>query len=201
MEKPPGESAGLGWVGKHTNLVSRDHGFWLFLGEIYTTSAIEPDPPHENHRGTCSRHLAVCPTDAFPSPYRLDATRRISYPTIERKNPIPRELRPLMGNRIYGCDDCLTLYPWNRFAQFTKHDGSRPRQDLESPGLAALADLNDAGFRRLSSGSPIERIGRDRFKRNVLNAIGNSGAQSLRSVAARLVADSVPSSRKQRHGH
>jgi epoxyqueuosine reductase len=192
MEKPLGEAAGVGWVGKHTNLVSRKHGSWLFLGEIYTTLKIPSDPPHDNRCGTCARCLAVCPTDAFPAPYRLDATRCISYLTIEHKGPIPLELRPLMGNRIYGCDDCLAVCPWNRFAQATTHEALRPRGDLTAPALAELAMLDDAGFRRMFSGSPIKRIGRDRFVRNVANAIGNSGDPVLRPVAARLTADPDP---------
>jgi epoxyqueuosine reductase len=192
MEKPLGEAAGLGWMGKHTNLVSRSHGSWLFLGEIYTTLEVSPDPPHDNHCGSCARCLSVCPTDAFPAPYRLDATRCISYLTIEYKGSIPHELRPLMGNRIYGCDDCLAVCPWNRFAAATTHDALRPRDDLTAPRLADLAALDDAGFRRMFSGSPIKRIGRDRFVRNVLNAIGNSGDPALRPVAARLAEDPNP---------
>jgi epoxyqueuosine reductase len=192
MEKPLGEAAGLGWVGKHTNLVSRKHGSWLFLGEIYTTLDLPPDPPHENRCGTCARCLAVCPTNAFPAPYRLDATRCISYLTIEHKGPIPHELRPLMGNRIYGCDDCLAVCPWNHFATPTRHEALRPRGDLEKPRLAELAALDDAEFRRMFSGSPIKRIGRNRFVRNVLNAIGNSGEPALRPVAVRLADDPNP---------
>jgi epoxyqueuosine reductase len=192
MEKPLGEAAGLGWVGKHTNLVSRTHGSWLFLGEIYTSLEIRPDPPHPNCCGTCSRCLSVCPTNAFPGPYRLDATRCISYLTIEHKGPIPHELRPLMGNRIYGCDDCLAVCPWNRFATATPHEALRGRDDLTAPRLAELAALDDAGFRRMFSGSPIKRIGRDRFVRNVLNAIGNSGDSSLYPVALGLTEDPNP---------
>ncbi len=192
MEKPLGEAAGIGWVGKHTNLVSRAHGSWLFLGEIYTTLEIAPDPPHENRCGSCARCLAACPTDAFPAPYRLDATRCISYLTIEHKGAIPHELRPLMGNRIYGCDDCLAVCPWNRFARATTHQALRPRDDLTAPRLAELASLDDAGFRRMFAGSPIKRIGRDRFVRNVLNAIGNSADPGLGFVAQRLAADPNP---------
>lgn len=192
MEKPLGEAAGLGWVGKHTNLVSRSHGSWLFLGEIYTTLEITPYARHDNHCGTCSRCLSVCPTDAFPEPYRLDATRCISYLTIEHKGSIPHDLRPLMGNRIYGCDDCLAVCPWNRFAAATTHQALRPRDDLSAPALAELAALDDAAFRRMFSGSPVKRIGRDRFVRNVLNAIGNSGDPALRPVAERLAADPNP---------
>jgi epoxyqueuosine reductase len=192
MEKPLGEAAGLGWVGKHTNLVSRKHGSWLFLGEIYTTIEIAAGPEHENRCGTCSRCLAACPTKAFPQPYLLDATRCISYLTIEHKGPIPHELRPLMGNRIYGCDDCLAVCPWNRFAKATTHPALQARDDLSAPRLAELASLDDAGFRRMFSGSPIKRIGRDRFVRNVVNAIGNSGDQTLRAVAGRLTEDTNP---------
>ncbi len=189
MEKPLAERAGIGWQGKHTNLVSRAHGSWLFLGEIYTTLEIAPDTPHRDHCGTCTRCLDICPTDAFPAPYRLDATRCISYLTIEHHGPIPHELRPLMGNRIYGCDDCLAVCPWNRFARATSHEKLRARADLTAPRLAELAGLDDAGFRTMFSGSPIKRIGRDRFVRNVLIAIGNSGDPSLRAVAARLTED------------
>ena len=189
MEKPLAEKAGLGWQGKHTNLVSRSHGSWLFLGEIYTTLELPPDPAHADRCGTCTRCLSVCPTDAFPAPYRLDATRCISYLTIEHRGPIPDELRPLMGNRIYGCDDCLAVCPWNRFAQATPHDTLRGRDDLTAPRLRELAALTDAGFRAMFAGSPIKRIGRDRFVRNVLNAIGNSGDPGLLPVALALTAD------------
>jgi epoxyqueuosine reductase len=189
MEKPLAERAGVGWQGKHTNLVSRRHGSWLFLGEIYTTLDIAADAPHPDHCGSCSRCLDICPTKAFPAPYRLDATRCISYLTIEHHGPIPHELRPLMGNRIYGCDDCLAVCPWNRFAQAAPHDKLRARPDLTGPHLAELAALDDAGFRTRFSGSPIKRIGRDRFVRNVLIAIGNSGDPQLGPVAARLTGD------------
>lgn len=189
MEKPLAERAGIGWQGKHTNLVSRTHGSWLFLGEIYTTLDIAPDEPHRDHCGSCRRCLDICPTDAFPAPYRLDATRCISYLTIEHHGPIPHELRPLMGNRIYGCDDCLAVCPWNRFACATPHDRLRARSELTAPHLAELAALDDAAFRTMFSGSPIKRIGRDRFVRNVLIAIGNSGDAGLRSVAVRLMED------------
>jgi epoxyqueuosine reductase len=192
MEKPLGMRAGLGWQGKHTNMVSRQHGSWLFLGEIYTSLDIPPDPPHSDRCGTCARCLTVCPTDAFPAPYRLDARRCISYLTIEHHGPIPLELRPLMGNRIYGCDDCLAVCPWNRFAVPTAHEKLRGRTDLAAPALADLARLDDAGFRALFAGSPIKRIGRNRFIRNVLNAIGNSADPSLRPVAEGLVADPDP---------
>jgi epoxyqueuosine reductase len=192
MEKPLAERAGIGWQGKHTNLVSRAHGSWLFLGEIYTTLDIPPDEPHADRCGTCTRCLDVCPTAAFPGPYRLDATRCISYLTIEHRGPIPPELRPLMGNRIYGCDDCLAVCPWNRFAHATSNEKLAARADLTAPRLAELAILDDSGFRTLFAGSPIKRIGRDRFVRNVLIAIGNSGDSRLATVAARLTADRNP---------
>jgi epoxyqueuosine reductase len=192
MEKPLAARAGIGWQGKHTNLVSRSHGSWLFLGEIYTTLELPPDEPHADRCGSCTRCLDICPTDAFPAPYRLDATRCISYLTIEHHGPIPQELRPLMGNRIYGCDDCLAVCPWNRFAQATPHDKLRARNDLTAPRLAELAALDGAGFRTMFAGSPIKRIGRDRFVRNVLIAIGNSGDPHLATVAAGLTADRNP---------
>jgi epoxyqueuosine reductase len=192
MEKPLAERAGLGWQGKHTNLVSRAHGSWLFLGEVYTTLDLPPDEPHQDRCGTCSRCLNACPTRAFPAPYRLDATRCISYLTIEHHGPIPHDLRPLMGNRIYGCDDCLAVCPWNRFAQATPHDKLRARADLSAPPLAELAGLDDPGFRRRFAGSPVKRIGRDRFVRNVLIAIGNSGDPGLGPAAARLLHDPDP---------
>jgi epoxyqueuosine reductase len=192
MEKPLAQQAGLGWQGKHTNLVSRTHGSWLFLGEIYTSLEITPDSPQQDHCGSCTRCLGVCPTDAFPAPYRLDATRCISYLTIEHRGPIPLELRPKMGNRIYGCDDCLAVCPWNRFARVSAHEKLRARQDMAAPRLAELAALDDAGFRTKFSGSPIKRIGRDRFVRNVLIAIGNSSDPALRPHAARLTEDLSP---------
>lgn len=183
MEKPLAMQAGLGWQGKHTNLVSRQHGSWLFLGEIYTTLDLLADPPHPDNCGTCTRCLDVCPTRAFPAPYRLDATRCISYLTIEHAGPIPHDLRPLMGNRIYGCDDCLAVCPWNRFARAATHPGLRARPDLTAPRLTELAALDDAAFRTMFSGSPIKRIGRNRFVRNVLIAIGNAGDPSLLPAA------------------
>ncbi|HEY6431114.1 MAG TPA: tRNA epoxyqueuosine(34) reductase QueG [Acetobacteraceae bacterium] len=192
MEKPLAQAAGLGWQGKHTNLVSRRHGSWLFLGEIYTTLDLPPDPPHAPRCGTCSRCLSVCPTNAFPAPYRLDATRCISYLTIEHQGPIPHELRPLMGNRIYGCDDCLAVCPWNRFARAGSHPKLRARPDLSAPELEELASLTDATFRTRFAGSPIKRIGRNRFVRNVLIAIGNSGRPALARSAARLRTDPDP---------
>jgi epoxyqueuosine reductase len=189
MEKPLAARAGVGWQGKHTNLVSRRHGSWLFLGEIYTTLDLEPDEPHVDRCGTCSRCLAVCPTDAFPAPYRLDATRCISYLTIEHRGPIPHALRPAMGNRIYGCDDCLAVCPWNRFATPTRLERLRAREDLVAPPLAELARLDDAGFRARFAGSPIKRIGRGRFVRNVMVAAGNSSDRALVPEAARLRGD------------
>jgi len=192
MEKPLARQAGIGWQGKHTNLVSRVHGSWLFLGEIYTTLDLAPDEPHADHCGTCTRCLSVCPTDAFPAPYRLDATRCISYLTIEHHGPIPLDLRPKMGNRIYGCDDCLAVCPWNRFARATSHAKLRGREDLTAPRLAELATLDDATFRVKFANSPIKRIGRDRFVRNVLIAIGNSGDTTLLAAASPLCADRNP---------
>ncbi len=192
MEKPLAAQAGLGWQGKHTNLVSRTHGSWLFLGEIYTTLALPADPPHADRCGSCARCLAVCPTQAFPAPYRLDATRCVSYLTIEHRGPIPVELRPLMGNRIFGCDDCLAVCPWNRFARATAHDRLRARHDLTAPALDALVTLDDAGFRAMFAGSPVKRIGRNRFIRNVLIAVGNSGEPRLRAAAVALCNDPDP---------
>jgi len=192
MEKPLAAQAGLGWQGKHTNLVSRAHGSWLFLGEVYTTLELPPDPPHADRCGSCARCLAACPTDAFPAPYRLDATRCISYLTIEHRGPIPVALRPAMGNRIYGCDDCLAACPWNRFAQATRQAKLQARDDLTAPKLDVLAGLDDAGFRALFAGSPVKRIGRDRFVRNVAIAIGNSATAALRPAAERLAADADP---------
>jgi epoxyqueuosine reductase len=192
MEKPLAQQAGLGWQGKHTNLVSRTHGSWLFLGEIYTTLDLSPDTPEVDHCGTCSRCLDICPTKAFPAPYRLDARRCISYLTIEHHGPIPEEFRKPMGNRIYGCDDCLAICPWNKFAAAHEEPAFAPRAELTAPKLADLAALDDAAFRALFSGSPIKRIGRNRFIRNVLIAIGNSGDPSLREAARVLCADADP---------
>ncbi len=192
MEKPLAQAAGLGWQGKHTNLVSRAHGSWLLLGEVYSTLNLPPDLPHADRCGSCSRCLSVCPTDAFPAPYRLDATRCISYLTIEHPGPIDPALRPLIGNRIYGCDDCLAVCPWNRFAQRTRHAKLVARPDLEAPRLNELAGLDDAGFRALFAGSPVKRIGVARFVRNVLVAIGNSGAAALRPAAQARTADADP---------
>jgi len=180
MEKPLGQAAGLGWQGKHTNLVSREHGSWLFLGSIYTTLELPPDAPARATCGTCTACLAACPTDAFPAPGRLDARRCISYLTIEHKGAIPHEFRAAIGNRIYGCDDCLAVCPWNKFAATAAANRAfLPRAELAAPRLGELLALDDAGFRRLFAGSPIKRIGRNRFVRNCLIAAGNSGDPSL----------------------
>jgi epoxyqueuosine reductase len=192
MEKPLAEVAGIGWQGKHTNLVSRELGSWLFLGAIFTTLDLPPDAPDSNHCGTCRSCLDVCPTDAFPAPYQLDARRCISYLTIEHKGPIPRELRPLMGNRIYGCDDCLAVCPWNKFAQAGREMKFHAREALRAPLLAELARLDDAAFRALFSKSAVKRIGRTRFLRNVLIAIGNSDDGALAREAERLLDDPAP---------
>ncbi len=184
MEKPLAQQAGIGWQGKHTNLVSREFGSWLFLGEIYLSLALEPDAPEEDHCGVCRRCLDACPTDAFPAPYRLDARRCISYLTIEHKGPIPHELRPLIGNRIFGCDDCLAVCPWNKFAQTGHEPAFLPREELTAPRLAELAALDDAGFRVLFAGTSVKRTGRDRFLRNVLTAIGNAPEPEPRLVVA-----------------
>ena len=189
MEKPLAQRAGLGWQGKHTNLVSRSFGSWLFLGEVYTDLEISPEAEGSDHCGSCSRCLDVCPTRAFPAPYQLDARRCISYLTIEHHGPIPLDLRPLMGNRIYGCDDCLAVCPWNRFAAPTTHPQLVAREDLTAPRLAWLAGLTDQAFRALFVGSPVKRIGRNRFVRNVLIAIGNSGDVGLLGVAEGLAGD------------
>jgi epoxyqueuosine reductase len=179
LEKPLAAQAGIGWQGKHTNLVSRAHGSWLFLGEVLTTLDLAPSGAHADRCGTCTRCQTACPTNAFPAPYQLDARRCISYLTIEHDGPIPLEFRAAMGNRIYGCDDCLAACPWNRFAQATAHAKLQARPDLIAPSLAELARLDDAGFRALFSGSPIKRIGWRRFLRNVLIAIGNSADKKL----------------------
>ena len=183
MEKPLAQQAGIGWQGKHTNLVSRDFGSWLFLGEIYLSLALEPDAAESDHCGTCRNCLDACPTNAFPAPYRLDARRCISYLTIEHKGVIDPELRPLIGNRIYGCDDCLAVCPWNKYARGTAEPDFLPRAALTAPRLAELAGLDDAAFRRMFAGTAIKRIGRDRFLRNVLIAIGNSGDTGLAEAA------------------
>ena len=188
-EKPLAAAAGLGWQGKHTNLVSRSLGNWFFLGAIFTTYAFEPDSAESDHCGTCRRCLDICPTDAFPAPYQLDARRCISYLTIEHKGPVPVELRPGLGNRIYGCDDCLAVCPWNKFAVAARERRYAARGDLDAPALADLARLDDAAFRERFSGSPIKRTGRDRFVRNVAYALGNSGRADLLPVAQDLVED------------
>jgi epoxyqueuosine reductase len=189
MEKPLAEQAGLGWQGKHTNLVSRAYGSWLFLGAIFTTLELSSDEAEADHCGSCRACLDVCPTAAFPAPYRLDARRCISYLTIEHKGPIPSELRPLMGNRIYGCDDCLAVCPWNKYAQAGREAKLSARDDLRAPELAELARLDDAAFRALFTKSPVKRTGRDRFIRNVLIAIGNSRDASLVPECERLLDD------------
>ncbi|MEM7570976.1 MAG: tRNA epoxyqueuosine(34) reductase QueG [Pseudomonadota bacterium] len=179
MEKPLAQAAGLGWLGKHTNLVSRSHGSWLFLGCILTDLALAPDAPEDDHCGACSACVDVCPTHAFPAPYQLDARRCISYLTIEYKGHIPKEFRKAMGNRIYGCDDCLAVCPWNKYARTAKEAAFHPRPELTAPLLADLLALDDAAFREVFTASPVKRIGRDRFVRNVLIAAGNSADETL----------------------
>ena len=183
MEKPLAEAAGLGWQGKHTNLLGRDLGSWFFLGAIFTTLELPRDAPETEHCGSCTACLDVCPTDAFPAPFQLDARRCISYLTIEHAGPVDEALRPLLGNRIYGCDDCLAVCPWNKFAATAHEAKYAARPDLVAPPLAELAALDDTAFRARFSGSPIKRIGRDRFVRNVLYAIGNSGDPALLPAA------------------
>jgi epoxyqueuosine reductase len=192
MEKPLAQQAGLGWQGKHTNLVSRAHGSWLFLGEVFTTLAITPDAPHDDICGSCHACLTACPTDAFPAPYKLDARRCISYLTIEHDGPIAEEFRAAMGNRIYGCDDCLASCPWNKFAVAGHEQKLAQREDLTAPALAGLAALDDAAFRAKFSGSPVKRVGRNRFARNVAIAIGNSATPVLLEAAQTLAADADP---------
>ncbi|MGB0506687.1 MAG: tRNA epoxyqueuosine(34) reductase QueG [Pikeienuella sp.] len=192
MEKPLAEAAGLGWRGKHTNLVSRELGSWFFLGAIFTTHEFEVDERHEERCGGCRRCLDVCPTNAFPAPFQLDATRCISYLTIEHKGPIPRELRPLIGNHVYGCDDCLAVCPWNKFAQRAAEVGYWARAELMRPRLVEFAALDDTNFRMIFAGSPIKRIGRDRFLRNVLTAIGNTGDEALAAPVHPLLTDTSP---------
>jgi epoxyqueuosine reductase len=192
MEKPLAQQAALGWQGKHTNLVSQAFGSWLFLGEVFTTLALEPDAAAQDHCGSCRSCLDICPTAAFPAPYRLDARRCISYLTIEHKGHIAREFRAAMGNRIYGCDDCLAVCPWNKFASRTADAQLQPRIELTAPRLADLARLDDLAFRQVFSGSPIKRVGRDRFVRNVLIAIGNSGETSLATIAEARLGDASP---------
>jgi len=192
MEKPLAAAAGLGWQGKHTNLVSRRFGSWLFLGAIFTTLDLPADADEPDHCGSCRACLDICPTAAFPAPYRLDARRCISYLTIEHKGPIPHDLRAAMGNRIYGCDDCLAVCPWNKFAQAGHEAKLAARAELRAPKLADLARLDDAAFRTLFTKSAVKRSGRDRFVRNVLIAIGNSGDPALVAEAERLLTDSSP---------
>ncbi len=192
MEKPLAQAAGLGWQGKHTNLVSREFGSWLFLGALFTTLDLPRDEADADRCGSCQACLDICPTAAFPAPYRLDARRCISYLTIEHKGPIPHEFRKSIGNRIYGCDDCLTVCPWNKFAQAGRETKLAARDELRAPRLAELARLDDAAFRALFSKSPVKRIGRDRFVRNVLIAIGNSDDARLAPEAERLLSDESP---------
>jgi epoxyqueuosine reductase len=192
MEKPLAQASGLGWQGKHTNLVSREFGSWLFLGAIFTTLELERDEAERDHCGSCQACLDICPTAAFPAPYQLDARRCISYLTIENKGPIPQEFRKSIGNRIYGCDDCLAACPWNKFAEVGRETKLAAREALRAPGLAELARLDDSAFRALFTKSPVKRIGRDRFVRNVLIAIGNSNDASLAQEAERLLADESP---------
>ena len=195
MEKPLAERAGIGWQGKHTNLVSRRFGSWLFLGSILATVEIEPDDVGADHCGACRACLDICPTNAFPAPYKLDARRCISYLTIEHDGPIPLEFRRALGNRVYGCDDCLAVCPWNKFASTAREAGLHARDALRAPSLAALAALDDAEFRAFFSASPIKRIGRDRFVRNVLYAIGNSGDLALAPSARARLRDDDPTVR------
>jgi epoxyqueuosine reductase len=192
MEKPLGQAAGIGWQGKHTNLVSRQHGSWLFLGAILTTARLPPDPAESDHCGRCRRCLDICPTAAFPAPYQLDARRCISYLTIEHKGHIPREFRRPMGNRIFGCDDCLAVCPWNKFARASRELRFRAREESDLPPLADLLALDDAAFRKRFAGTPIKRTGRDRFVRNVLIAAGNSGDASLLRQVEPLLGDASP---------
>jgi epoxyqueuosine reductase len=192
MEKPLAQAAGLGWQGKHTNLVSREFGSWLFLGAIFTTLDLPRDEADTDHCGSCQACLDICPTSAFPAPYKLDARRCISYLIIESRGPIPHEFRKAIGNRIYGCDDCLAVCPWNKFAQEGREAKLAAREDLRAPALAELARLDDAAFRARFTKSPVKRIGRDRFVRNVLIAIGNSGDGTLAREAKRLMTDDSP---------
>ena len=189
MEKPLAQAAGVGWQGKHTNLVSREHGSWLFLGSVLTDLEIPPDAPEDDHCGNCRACLDICPTGAFPAPYQLDARACLSYLTIEHRGPMPREYRAAMGNRIYGCDDCLAVCPWNKFASAAHEQAFHPREALTAPLLADLATLDEQAFRALFSKSPVKRIGRDRFVRNVLYAIGNSRDAGLAASARALLDD------------
>jgi epoxyqueuosine reductase len=192
MEKPLAEAAGLGWQGKHTNLVSRDFGSWLFLGSIFTTEPIAPDAREADHCGECTRCLEICPTDAFPAPYELDARRCISYLTIEHKGHIPEAFRAPMGNRIFGCDDCLAVCPWNKFARAAREARLAAREETDNPPLGELLDLDDTAFRARFAGTPIRRTGRDRFVRNVLIAVGNAGDAALAPGVAALLGDPSP---------
>ena len=192
MEKPLAAAAGIGWQGKHTNLVSATHGSWLFLGAVFTTLELAPDAPHEDRCGSCTRCLDICPTKAFPAPYRLDARRCIAYLTIEHRGHIAREFRAAIGNRVFGCDDCLAACPWNKFAQASRDAALAAREALDGPGLARLAALDDAGFRQLFAGTPVKRTGRDRFLRNVMVAIGNSGDPALAEAARARLEDASP---------
>lgn len=192
MEKPLAHKAGLGWQGKHTNLVSRELGSWFFLGVMLTAADLQPDVPETDHCGSCRLCQDICPTNAFPAPYKLDARRCISYLTIEHSGPIPEEFRAAMGNRIYGCDDCLAICPWNKFAETASESAFHARAELKAPGLDELAALDDTGFREVFSGSPIKRIGRDRFVRNVCIAIGNSGDTALIASLLPLLEDASP---------
>jgi len=195
MEKPLAEAAGLGWQGKNTILVSRDFGSWLFLGAIFTSAELTSDAPREESCGTCRRCLDICPTNAFPAPFQLDARRCLSYLSIEHEGPIPLEFRRAMGNRVYGCDDCLAVCPWNKFASVSREAKLQARDDLRAPALADLAALDEPGFRSLFSASPIKRIGHQRFLRNVLIAIGNSDDAALARHARRYLADPDPTVR------
>jgi epoxyqueuosine reductase len=192
MEKPLAQAAGLGWQGKHTVLVSREHGSWLLLGAIYTTAELPADAAERDHCGSCRRCLEICPTDAFPAPYRLDARRCISYLTIEHQGHIDAALRPGIGNRVFGCDDCLAVCPWNKFAEAAQETRLSLKDDLDGLDLATLARLDDASFRALFAGTPVKRTGRDRFLRNVLIAIGNSGRAELSESALPHLADPSP---------
>jgi epoxyqueuosine reductase len=192
MEKPLAQAAGMGWQGRHTNLVSRDFGSWLFLGVMLTDADLEPDAPGEDACGSCRACLDICPTQAFPAPYQIDARRCISYLTIEAKGQIPREFRKAMGNRIYGCDDCLAVCPWNKFARTAHEEAFHPRAELNAPLLGELAELDDAAFREVFAGSPVKRIGRERFVRNVMVAIGNSGTTGLAETCIRRLDDDAP---------
>jgi len=192
MEKPLGQKSGLGWQGKHTNLVSREFGSWLFLGVMLTECELVPDAPERDHCGTCRSCIDICPTGAITAPYQIDARACISYLTIELKGPVPHRFRKAMGNRIYGCDDCLAICPWNKFAQTSRQTAFHTRPELAGPLLAELAGLDDAAFREVFSGSPVRRIGRDRFVRNVLIAVGNSCSPDLAACAADRLADPSP---------